>query len=264
MDARRWLLTAGCVIGLTAAGASGFQARPRAPAGKRTEPKTIMSPALANLQLAVVLSDGARRFLPEQAARFDLVFRSLSSREEAFASLTGNNATPTLRVFDQSGKLVGKFDPGTRRRRFSGHKKFAPAPPVLAYLQDGIQDGCQINLWDYSDPLPPGAYRLEVSHEIRPGGPSIQAAPVSFEIAPARISSAAMNYGVSDHSSSLLSWLAQPLDKSATPEILIRLSAGSDHGTLMQGAASGGHVPLGARLSATGDGWPSPRPAAWN
>jgi hypothetical protein len=248
---RRWLLTFGCATGIFA-GVAGFQGRANAPANdKGTERKSTMSPASADFQLTVAASDRTGRLLPEQAVGFDVIFRNLSSQEEALASLTGNDGTPILRVFDASDKLLGKFDPGTRRRRLQGHQKFAPSTPSLAYLRAGVQDGTRISLWKYLDPLGPGGYSLQVSHQIRPGGPSIQAAPTRFEIVAARASSVAMNYGESDHSSSLLSWLSQPLDESAHPQVLIRLSAYDDHGLLMEGATPGGSVPDGAHLTSS-------------
>jgi len=265
MNRRGWLLTVGCATGFTVAGFAGFQGGAKAPAhDKGTERKTTMSPALAEFQLTVAPSDRKGRLLPEQAARFDVIFRNLSSREEALASLTGNDSTPILRVFDRANKSLGEFDPAARTRRLHGHQMVPPSPPSLAYLQAGVEDGALINLWKYSDPLAPGVYSLEVSHQVTPNGPSIEAAPTSFEIVPAQVSSVAMNYGVSDHSSSLLSWLAQPLDKSADPEILIRLSANRAHGLLMEGATAGGRVPAGAQLTSSalppfskigGQGW---------
>ena len=169
------------------------------------------------LELTAAPSEGRSRLLPDEAAMFDLIFRNLSSREEQFESMSDNEATPVFQLYDGAGRSLGRFDPVTRRNRTSGHVKFAPAPPTLVYLRSGVQDGVSINLWDYTDPLPPGTYRLEVSHQPREGGAFIQANPVTFEIVPALVTQAAMNYGTSNRANSLMSWIAQPADRKTAP-----------------------------------------------
>ncbi len=251
MNSRRWLLAATCAVGVTA-GILGFQGRAKTPPRvKKSEPKTSMNPTVENPQLTLASTNSNSRLLPEQAARFDLIFQNLSSQEAAFASLTGNDSTPSLQLFDGTGTLVSKFNSATIRRRSGGHMHDPPSPASLVYLQTGVQDGSQINLWNFTAPLPPGRYRLQAAHQIRPGAHSVDAA-TAFEILPASVSSVAMNYGVSDHGSSLLSWLAQPLDKKASPEILVRLSASDNHGAIMNGATAAGQVAVGAHLTSSG------------
>ena len=251
MNSRRWMLAAVCAVGVTT-GILGFQGRAKAPPRvKKSVSKTSMNPTAENPQLTLAPTNSNSRLLPEQAARFDLVFQNLSSQEAQLASLTGNDSTPSLRLFDGAGTMVSQFDSATIRRRAGAHMHDPPSPAALVYLQAGVQDGSQINLWNYTAPLPPGRYRLQAAHQIRPGAHSIDAA-TEFEIVPASVSSVAMNYGVSDHGSSLLSWLSQPLDKKSPPEILIRLSAGGNHGALMHGATAAGQVATGTHLTSSG------------
>lgn len=237
---------------LLAATAAALQMQGSGAAQHSKEPSKKMNPpGPANLELTAAPSGGRSRLLPEEAAVFDLVFRNLSSHEEPFQSMTGNDSTPVFQLYDAGGRLLGRFDPATMRTRATGHTKFDPAPPAMAYLRSGVQDGAFFNLWNFTAPLPPGKYRLDVSHQPHEGGAFIHANPVSFEVVPAVVTRAAMNYGASDRSSSLLSWIAQAADKKTNPELLIRLSAYANHGMVQQGASPAGPVESSAQLASS-------------
>jgi hypothetical protein len=113
----------------------------------------------------------------------------------------------------------------------------------------GVQDGASVNLWNYTPSLAPGRYRLQVSHHAQEGGAVISAKPVGFDIVPALVTHAAMNYSTSDHAGSLLSWIAQAADRKSDPELLIRLSANGRHDAVLSGAWAAGSVESGADLA---------------
>jgi hypothetical protein len=220
--------------------------------GASQPPKELpknMNPAPAHLELTAAPSGGRNHLLPEQAASFDLVFRNLSSREERFLSMTGNAGTPDFRLYDDAGRLLGQFAPTAGGAMGSGHIKFEESPPAFVYLMPGVQDGASVNLWNYTASLPPGRYRLQVSHHAQEGGAVVPANPVGFDIVPALVTHAAMNYSTSAHAGSLLSWIAQAADRKSAPELLIRLSANGRHDAVLSGAWPAGSVESGADLA---------------
>jgi hypothetical protein len=210
-----------------------------------------MNPTPAHLELTAAPTGGRSRLLPEEAASFDLIFRNLSSSEEGFLSMTGNPGTPQFQLYDNAGHLLGSFDPAAGMSMGSSHAKFEPVSPAQVFLRSGVQDGASINLWNYTSSLPPGRYRLQVSHHAQAGGAFVSATPVVFDIVPALVTHAAMNYSTSDHAGSLLSWIAEPADRKSGPELLIRLSASGRHGTVLSGAWPAGSVENGAGLASS-------------
>ena len=242
------------ITALAAAAACASPPQSRvSPAFQRSkEPTKKMSPqGQVHLELTAASAEGRSRLLPGEAAMFDLIFRNLSTHEERFESMTGNAATPVFQLYDSAGHLLGHFDPVSAQRRTSGHVKFAPAPPEMVYLRNGVQDGTAVNLWDYTDPLPPGIYRLDVSHQPTEGAAFIHANAVTFEIVPAIVTQAAMTYGTSDHANSLLSWIARAADGKTPPELLIRLSANGNTGMIFVGATPAGPVDKDVALASS-------------
>jgi hypothetical protein len=211
-----------------------------------------MSPsAPAQLELTAASTGGRSRLLPGEAARFDLIFRNLSTHEEQFNSLTGNDASPVFQLYDAEERLLGRYTPASARSIVGDHMKYDPVPPLLVYLRRGAQDGSTVNLWEYANPLPPGTYRLDVSHEPLQGAAPIHANPVKFEIVPAMVTQAAVNYGSSARSSLLLSWIAQASDRKTPPELLLRLSVNENPGAVLVGATPAATVQPGAELASS-------------
>ena len=210
-----------------------------------------MTPGQPDLHLTVAPSNWTQLF-PEQAATFDLILHNASDSEATVLSLTGNGSTPILRLFDSQGRPLGQFDPGLRQKRTGGHKQYTPPPPEIAYIRNGFDDGTVVNLWSFIDPLPPGHYSLQASHQYSPEGSWMDSKPVSFEIIPARISSVGTGYSTSNHISAVTSWVASSANGGGAAEALIRLSAPGHLESVRRGAFPIGPIPPATRLSTSG------------
>src|ERR1700722_1737156 len=155
-------LTAACAVEVSRAQNAGKKSQARG--GK-------MSPSAApGLVFTASLRAPVPPIIAEQAVDFDLQIRNSGPAAVNIYSLE-NEFTPSLRLLDAAGRVLGEYSPVNRDERILGHLGTVdPAPPDIVDLAPGETAATWVNTWAYRDPLAPGKYFFEAEHHIQPSG----------------------------------------------------------------------------------------------
>jgi len=93
-----------------------------------------------------------------------------------------------------------------------------------------------MNVSGFTDPLPPGAFEVEVQHRLDESGRLLTSNRLHFDIVPAQVGSWALGYESSGRLVSFLAWIAKPATHSGPPRLLVRMSVASRPDLVQAGA----------------------------
>ena len=208
-----------------------------------------MTSAAPGLLLTASLREPVLPIVSEQALDFDLELRNTGSTEVTVPSIE-NDFTPSLRVLDADGRVLGEYVGSDRRERVLGDvgTTAPPGPPETLPLPPGKAEDTWVATWAYRDPLSPGKYAFEAVHKLHPGGPLLTSNRVSFEIVPAHVETSAMGHYGPARSNTLMAWLATAAG-SHTSRLLVRESGFKGNQVAQIGATPHGEFPPDSRLA---------------
>lgn len=186
--------------------------------------------------------------LPEQSAEFEVILRNDSVAAQSVLSLSGNQGTPSIRMLDNKGQVLGIYNADGRYERKLG-KPRGPRPADLEELAPRQDTQIEWNLWGFRDPLPPSEFDVEVQHRLDASGNRLTSNRLHFDILPAQIGSLALGYESSGRLVSFLAWIAKPATPKGPPRLLVRMSVASRPQLVQAGATPHFEVSEDARVA---------------
>ena len=187
---------------------------------------------------------------PEQSAIFDLVLTNAATEAANLPDFDSNRWTPVYRIFNTAGERLLELTISDLYARYGSEMgEPDPEPPHLVSVRAGGTVNSWLDLWSFTQPLPKGDYTLVLHHVLNPDTQeAVDSAPVPFSVVDADVQEAVIAYEDQNLETSLLAWLAAPLE-GGDPEILVRLSAVNNHRSAQRSGNAFGKTPTGSKLA---------------